>query len=90
MGEGQYEVANDLQGELNAIDELAGEAAEAGDELALHQRLEELSGIVRTRGQRLDDADIRASDLIIPPSDLSLDEARELFKDGGLIPDLPV
>ena len=28
MGEGQYEVANDLHAELNAIDELAGSAAE--------------------------------------------------------------
>jgi hypothetical protein len=90
MGEGQYEVANDLQGELNVIDELAGGAAENGDELELHQRLEELAGLVRTRGQRLPDEDIRPSDLIVPPSDLSLDEARQLFKDGGLIPDLPL
>jgi len=89
MGEGQYEVANDLHERLNTIDELAGAAAENGDELELHQRLEELAGLVRTSGQRLADEDIRASDLIVPPSDLSLDEARQLFKDGGLIPDLP-
>jgi hypothetical protein len=89
MGEGQYEVANDLQERLNTIDELAGDAAENGDELELHQRLEELAGLVRTSGQRLADEDIRASDLIVPPSDLSLEEARQLFKDGGLIPDLP-
>ena len=90
MGEGQFEVANDLHGRLNAIDERAGEAAENGDELELRQRLEELAGLVRTSGQRLADEDIRPSDLIVPPSDLSLDEARQLFKDGGLIPDLPV
>ena len=90
MGEGQYELANDLQAQLNAIDERAGDAAERGDETELRQRLGELSGLVRTRGQRLADEDIRASDLIVPPSDLSLDEARQLFKDGGLIPDLPV
>jgi hypothetical protein len=89
MGEGQYEVANDLHGRLDAIDELAGGAAENGDELELHQRLEELAGLVRTSGQRLADEDIRPSDLIVPPSDLSLAEARQLFKDGGLIPDLP-
>jgi PspA-Associated protein len=90
MGEGQYELANDLQAQLNAIDEQAGAAAESGDEAELHQRLGELAGLVRSRGQRLADEDIRASDLIVPPSDLSLDEARQLFKDGGLIPDLPV
>jgi hypothetical protein len=89
MAEGQYEVANDLHGRLDEIDELAGEAAENGNEIELHQRLEELAGLVRTSGQRLADEDIRPSDLIVPPSDLSLAEARQLFKDGGLIPDLP-
>ena len=90
MGEGQYELADDVQAQLNAVDERAGAAAESGDEAELHERLEELAGLVRTRGERLADEDIRASDLIVPPSDLSLDEARQLFKDGGLIPDLPV
>ena len=41
-------------------------------------------------GTRLDDADLSPSDLIIPPPDLSLEEARELFSGEGLIPDLPV
>ena len=31
-----------------------------------------------------------ASDLVIPPTDLTVDEARELFTEEGLIPDLPV
>ena len=33
--------------------------------------------------------DLSESDLIIPPSDLSLEEAKELFSGEGLIPDLP-
>jgi hypothetical protein len=90
MGDGQYEVTGELQPQLNAIDEQAGAAAENGDEAALQQRLEELADLVRSRGQRLADEDIRPSDLIVPPSDLSLAEARQLFSDGGLIPDLPV
>ena len=36
------------------------------------------------------DEDLSASDLIIPPSDLTLEETRKLFSDEGLIPDLPV
>jgi len=44
---------------------------------------------VRDTGERLDDADLAPSDLIVPPDDLSLDEARELFAGDGLIPDLP-
>ncbi len=44
---------------------------------------------VRTNGVRVPDEDTSASDAIIPPDDLSLEEARRLFEDEGLIPDLP-
>ena len=48
--------------------------------------------IVRLMGEgqfRVDDADLTPSDLIIPPSDLTLEETRALFSEQGLIPDLP-
>jgi hypothetical protein len=44
---------------------------------------------VRTNGSRVPDDDLRGSEGIVPPEDLSLDEARELFSGDGLIPDLP-
>ena len=44
---------------------------------------------MRDRGTPLDPADLHASDVIVPPDDLSLEEARELFSGDGLIPDLP-
>jgi hypothetical protein len=44
---------------------------------------------VRTNGARLPDDDLSPSDGIIPPEDLTLEEARELFEGEGLIPDLP-
>ena len=44
---------------------------------------------MRANGEKLDDADLSPSDAIIPPEDLSLDEARELLEGEGLIPDLP-
>jgi hypothetical protein len=37
----------------------------------------------------LPDEELSASELIIPPSDLTLEETRLLFTDEGLIPDLP-
>jgi hypothetical protein len=89
MGEGQFRIPDDLVGRLNEIDNAAAAAVEAGDEQTLRQRLDELAEIVRGGGQRLDDADLSPSDLVIPPSDLSMEEARELFTDEGLIPDLP-
>ena len=69
---------NDLQQVLDAV------AGEYGS------RLERMAGAVRTNGARLPDSELGASEAIIPPDDLSLDEARRLFEDDGLIPDLPV
>ena len=89
MGEGQYRVDDALVERLNVIDAAAVRAVEAGDEDALRERLEELARAVREAGERLDDADLSVSDLIVPPDDLSLKEAQELFSGEGLIPDLP-
>ena len=44
---------------------------------------------VRTNGTRLPDEDLSPSEAIVPPPDLTLEEARELFEGEGLIPDLP-
>jgi len=90
MGEGQFQIADDLRARLNEIDELAEKAVERGDEDDLHVRLAELARMVIEQGERLPDAHLAPSDLIVPPSDLSLEEARDLFTGEGLIPDLPV
>jgi chromosome condensin MukBEF complex kleisin-like MukF subunit len=90
MGEGQYRVADDDAARLNELDERAEQALQRGDEDAFRQALRELGDAVRSSGERLDDADLSASDAVVPPDDLSLEEARELFEGEGLIPDLPV
>jgi chromosome condensin MukBEF complex kleisin-like MukF subunit len=89
MGEGQYRVDDDLAQKLNELDEQVGRAVESGDETELGARLRELAEAVRSVGTRLDDDDLSPSDAIVPPEDLSLDEARELLSGEGLIPDLP-
>jgi hypothetical protein len=89
MGEGQYRVDEGLADRLNELDNEAEAALERGDEDGLRRLLEQLAQAVRDQGERLDDADLSASDAIVPPSDLSLEEARELFSGEGLIPDLP-
>jgi hypothetical protein len=90
MGEGQFRVDDGLRERLNEIDAKASASVEADDEHGLHEHLEELARLVEAEGERLDDGDLSSSDLIIPPSDLSLAEAHELFTGEGLIPDLPV
>ena len=90
MGEGQFRVGDDVVEALNELDDQASQAVEAGDEENLRRLLGMMASTVRDRGERLDDADLSPSDGIVPPDDLSLDEARELFEGEGLIPDLPV
>jgi PspAA-like protein len=89
MGEGQYKVDDGLREQLNELDDKALAALEQDDEPKLDEMLDEMWQVVRERGERLSDDDLSPSDLIIPPSDLSLEETRKLFSEDGLVPDLP-
>ena len=89
MGEGQWRVDDSVSARLNELDEEVSKAVEAGDEAALWHGLQALAEAVRSSGEKLDDADLTPSDAIIPPEDLSLDEARELLEGEGLIPEVP-
>ena len=89
MGEGQYEVDDEVAKGLNELDEQAAEALEAGDEGRLAELLRRMADAVRLNGVRLPDEGLSPSEAIVPPDDLSLAEARELFEGEGLIPDLP-
>jgi hypothetical protein len=89
MGEGQYRVDDSLLGRLNELDDEVARAVESSDERALWSGLQALGDAVREHGEKLADDDLTPSDAIIPPEDLSLEEARELLSGEGLIPDLP-
>jgi hypothetical protein len=89
MGEGQFRVGDDVVEALNELDDQAAQAIEAGDEENLRRLLGMMASTVRDRGERLDDAELSPSDGIVPPDDLSLEEAKQLFDGEGLIPDLP-
>jgi hypothetical protein len=89
LGEGQWRVDDSLQATLQDLDEQVSRALDAGDEAALRSGLAALADAVRSHGERLPDEDLSVSDAIVPPADLSLDEARELMANEGFIPDLP-
>jgi hypothetical protein len=90
MGEGQYRVDDSLLTRLNELDAEVERAVEALDERALWSGLQALADAVRESGVKLADDDLSPSDAIIPPEDLSLEEAQELLSGEGLIPDLPL
>jgi hypothetical protein len=89
MGEGQYRVSDELRERLEALDEEAMAALADEDEGELDAKLDEMAELVRAEGERLPDEELSPSDAVIPPSDLTLEETRQLFSDDGLIPDLP-
>jgi hypothetical protein len=85
--EGQFRLDDGLHARLNELDDAAVAAVEAGDEDAFHAAFEELLQMVRTEGTELEDEDLDASDVILPPADLSFVEAGEEFTGDGLIPE---
>ena len=87
LGEGQFRVDDGLITRLNELDDEIARSVEAGDEQALWTGLQELADTVRQNGSRLSDDELTPSDAVIPPEDLTLDEARELLSDDGFIPD---
>jgi hypothetical protein len=84
--EGQYELDEDSSAALNELDNQVVAACDAGDESNFNAAFGRLLDLVRTQGKPLADDQLVASDLILPPPDVSLEEAKEEFTGEGLIP----
>jgi PspAA-like protein len=90
MGEGQFQVDDSLVDTLNELDDRAQAAVDADDEPELDRVLDQMWSLVRAEGKPLAEDDLSTSDVVIPPSDLTLEETKRLFSHEGLIPDPPV
>jgi PspAA-like protein len=90
MGEGQYRLDDALATQLNELDDQAMAALERSDEEELDRCLDAMWRMVKAQGAEFPSDEISVSDVMIPPSDLTLDELRALFSEHGLVPDLPV
>jgi hypothetical protein len=84
--EGQYEVSEEDTERLNQLDNEAVSACEASDEAGFHEVFGGLLDYVREKGSRVPDDELFGSDMILPPPDVSLAEARTEFQGEGLIP----
>jgi hypothetical protein len=84
--EGQYELADDELPALNELDNAAVASCEGNDEAGFHEVFERLLAFVRDKGTPVPDDELSGSDVILPPPDISLDEARQEFSGEGLIP----
>jgi hypothetical protein len=84
--EGQYRLDDAHAEELNELDNAVVAACDRGDEDAFHGAFANLLERVRA-GAPLGDDELEGSDVIVPPPDISMQDARAEFSGDGLIPD---
>jgi hypothetical protein len=85
-GDNQYRL-DGVDGRVDELDKAVLAAIEAGDEQHFRSAYNELLAFVRDNGTPLAEDELEGSDLILPPSDISLAEAQSEFTGAGLIPD---
>jgi hypothetical protein len=86
-GQGQYRIPDEDQDRLNELDNAAVEAVEAGDEGRFKELWGQILALVEADGNELDGDELTESDIILPPRDVTIEEARHEFTGEGLIPD---
>jgi CBS domain-containing protein len=87
MEEGQFRIPSSLLDELNVIDNRIVDYVAKENESDFKKELGKLIAMIKENGKPLDDAEIMESDLIVPPADLTLKEAADIFSGDGLIED---
>jgi hypothetical protein len=84
MGEGQYRAPEALCDELNQIDNRIVDLVEEGNSVELRNELSKLISEIKEKGEAIEAREILQSDIIVPPGDLSLEEAKAIFKGSGI------
>ena len=86
-GEGQYKLPDEDAERLNELDNEAVSAAEEGDEGRFQELWSRMLDLVASDGNAVDGDELIESDVILPPRDISFEEAQGEFTGDGLIPD---
>ena len=86
-GEDQYLLPDSASQRLNELENAVVALVDGGREDGFADAFATLLDYVRTTGTRLGDDELESSDLILPPPDLTFEEAGREFTGEGLIPD---
>ena len=84
--EGQYDLGEGDVEALGDLDKRTAAACQADDEEQFRDNFSQMLEFVRTHGQPVADDDLFGSDVILPPPDTSIEEAKADFTGEGLIP----
>jgi hypothetical protein len=85
LGEGQFQLDEKLLDRVNKIDNQIVKHVTSGNKVEFAKDLANLISTVKELAEPLDPVELVGSDLIIPPADMSFEEARQVFCDEGLI-----
>jgi hypothetical protein len=84
-----FELDEGHHAKLDELDDAVVAKVDAGDKEGFKSSFAALLDFVRSEGTVMPDDDLRSSDYILPPADLTFEEAGENFTGEGLIPDPP-
>jgi hypothetical protein len=87
LGEGQFKLDESQLDRVNKIDNQIVNHVSHNNKDEFAKDLVNLISTIKELGEPLDPAEIVPSDVIVPPTDLSFEEARQVFCDDGLIKD---
>lgn len=85
QGEGQYELADGSEADLQSQDQTLFDAMNRDDVPRFQSALKSIVSYVQSKGARLSDERLVGSDVILPSPDTSLEEAKRLFTDEGYL-----
>ena len=85
LGEGQFRLDDNLLDRVNKIDNQIVIHVSNGNKEEYAKDLVNLISTVKELAEPLDPVEILPSDIIIPQSDMSFEEARQVFCNEGLI-----
>lgn len=85
MGEGQFRFDESHLGDLNTIDNRIVDHVKKGNQDGFCQDLARMISTVKELGKPISDQEVIPSDIIVPPADLSFEEATDIFCNDGLI-----
>jgi hypothetical protein len=83
--EGQYRVDSSTLEKINQLDDQLMVALQSGDASEFARLLGEMIEVVRSEGRPLPPTEIVESNLVLPPPDTGLEEARRLFPTEGIV-----
>jgi hypothetical protein len=86
MNENQYIVPSLYYDDINSLDNEIVKLIARDDKEGFRKKYEELISVIRKNGVPMDPKTLKNSDLIVPPADISFEEAKRIFIGEGLIP----